>query len=70
MSSNTSATPDIRAYRKRLRMTQEELAEALGVHPQTISNWERGTQHIQHPHIVRLALEQLASRRGHGRPRG
>jgi len=69
MSSKSSATPDIRAYRKRLRMTQEELAEALGVHPQTISNWERGTQPIQHPHIVRLALEQLAAKRAHGRLR-
>ena len=67
MSSNTNETPDIRAYRKRLRMTQEELAEALGVHPQTISNWERGAQPIQHPHIVRLALERLAAKRT-GRP--
>lgn len=33
---------DICSVRKRLRLSQEELAEALGVSRNTISRWERG----------------------------
>lgn len=33
---------DIRQARERARMTQTELADALGVNESTVSNWERG----------------------------
>ncbi|MDI6857713.1 MAG: helix-turn-helix domain-containing protein [Dehalococcoidia bacterium] len=33
--------PDIRALRRHLRMTQEQLAEEMGTRQQTISEWER-----------------------------
>lgn len=34
---------DIRALRKKLGITQEELAKRLCVHPRTVQNWEAGT---------------------------
>lgn len=33
----------VAAVRKRLGLTQVHLAEILGVHPITVSQWERGT---------------------------
>lgn len=35
----------IRAYRSGLGMSQEELAEAVYVTRQTVSNWETGVSH-------------------------
>ena len=34
---------DIKALRKKLGLTQEELAKRLGVHARTVQNWESGT---------------------------
>jgi transcriptional regulator with XRE-family HTH domain len=56
---------DLLAFRRALGLTQRELAERLGVPQATIWRWESGQHPIQHPTILRLALEQLASR-----PRG
>ncbi len=33
---------DIKAHRKRMRYTHEELAHALGISRQTLMNWEKG----------------------------
>jgi putative transcriptional regulator len=33
---------EVRAIRDRLGLTQEQLAQLLGVHPLTVSKWERG----------------------------
>jgi DNA-binding XRE family transcriptional regulator len=34
----------IRAYRKKHRLTQEQLADKLGIRFATLSSWERGTK--------------------------
>lgn len=39
----------VKAWRIRLKHTQLSLALALGVHPQTVSKWERG---LKKPHPV------------------
>ena len=49
--------------RKKLGMSQGQLAEAIQVHPQTISKWERGL-HIPHPghaSAILLLLDNLTS---------
>jgi DNA-binding transcriptional regulator YiaG len=51
----------IRLWRARNMVSQSELAEALGVHVQTISNWETGRYVI--PTFLPLALEALERRR-------
>lgn len=33
---------DLRTLRQRLGWSQQQLAEALGVHRVTVANWERG----------------------------
>jgi transcriptional regulator with XRE-family HTH domain len=48
-----------RERRRRLRMTQVELGNAIDVHPNTIAKWERGEQPIQHSKMLRLALQAL-----------
>lgn len=54
-------TPDdLRAFRNKLGLSQAGLARALGVDVMTVSRWERGAMAIQHPTILRLALERLA----------
>lgn len=50
MSSKIGA--QIRQARKRRRMTQAQLAKALGVSPRTIGNWERDEAMPQNPEII------------------
>ena len=35
----------LRKYRRDRDLTQEELAQAIGISPQSISKWERGFSH-------------------------
>lgn len=49
-------------WRQHLGLSKRELAEALGVHPVTVSNWERGAAAIQTPVMLSLALEALERR--------
>lgn len=51
---------DLKAARTALGLTQRALAERLGVPQATVSRWETGQHPIQHPRILRLALERLA----------
>lgn len=57
---------DLRAARNSLKMTQGELASALGVTIKTISRWEIGVCNIQHPTILALALTALQDARAGG----
>jgi transcriptional regulator with XRE-family HTH domain len=50
---------DLRQRRANLEMTQAELAEALGVAPNTIARWERGEREPEGQKILDLALHYL-----------
>ncbi|MBW1954066.1 MAG: helix-turn-helix domain-containing protein [Deltaproteobacteria bacterium] len=56
---------DLSAWRKRWRLTQRQLAQALGVDVMTVSRWERGVRGIP-PHLP-LALEALEHRMKEGK---
>ncbi len=53
---------EIREARARLGLTQVQLADALGVSPNTLARWERGEIPPVHPTMLRLALERLAQK--------
>lgn len=48
---------NVAKLRERLGLTQEELAEMLGVHQVTISKWELGKRNISR--MARKALERI-----------
>lgn len=48
-------TERIKKQRNKLRFTQKQLAEKVGVSPQVISNWERGYTDPSAEDIARLA---------------
>ena len=49
----------ISALRRRLKMTQEEFAHAIGVTVSTVNRWENG--HIEPSRLARKAMEGLAT---------
>ncbi len=49
---------EVKAIRKRLGLTQKELAAAIGVHPVTVATWESGRYRVPEP-TARL-LQHLA----------
>ena len=50
----------IRAWRRRVGLTQEALAHALGVTFSTVSRWENG--HVKPSRLAWKALEELAAK--------
>ena len=55
------AGEEIRDFRKKIKLTQKELALKLGVTSQTVANWEQG---ISKPSILaRRQLERLKNKR-------
>lgn len=49
----------ISSLRRRLSMTQEEFAHAIGVTVSTVNRWENG--HIEPSRLARKAMQELAS---------
>jgi len=49
----------ISGLRRRLNMTQEEFAHAIGVTVSTVNRWENG--HIEPSRLARRAMDVLAS---------
>ncbi|MXY78489.1 MAG: helix-turn-helix transcriptional regulator [Chloroflexi bacterium] len=42
-------------------MTQRDLAAELGVPSNTLARWERGELEVQHPRMLRLALQGIVA---------
>jgi len=55
---------DLRAYRKRLGLTQEALAEMLEIPRNTIARWERDELAIEKVRLLELALAALTGHQG------
>lgn len=55
---------DVRRIRKRLRLTQRQFAERLGVHTVTVAKWEAGMQPIRNTHqtLIRLIARTRRNR--------
>lgn len=50
---------DLLKRRKNLSLTQTQLAEYLGVTPNTVARWERGELGIRRPRMLDTALSFL-----------
>jgi transcriptional regulator with XRE-family HTH domain len=51
---------DVRKVRRRLHLTQAELAERLGVTSNTVARWERGEVRITEPAARLIAAQEVA----------
>jgi DNA-binding transcriptional regulator YiaG len=59
MSLNKQNGSPVHDLRRRLQMTQEEFAHAIGVTVSTVNRWENG--HIEPSRLARRAIEGLAA---------
>jgi transcriptional regulator with XRE-family HTH domain len=57
---------ELKECRERLGLTQEQLAQEIGVHVMTVSRWERGARKIQTP--VEKLVREIVRREKVGRP--
>jgi DNA-binding transcriptional regulator YiaG len=57
--SNGNQSQSIAELRRRLGMTQEEFAHAIGVTVSTVNRWENG--HIKPSRLARKAMQGLAA---------
>jgi DNA-binding transcriptional regulator YiaG len=65
MSTNKQLSDSpICELRRRLNMTQEEFAHAIGVTVSTVNRWENG--HIEPSRLARKAIEGLAGQISNG----
>jgi transcriptional regulator with XRE-family HTH domain/uncharacterized protein YuzE len=55
----------LKKERERLGLTQSELSRQLDVSANTIARWERGELKIEHPGMLQLALQAIASDTSH-----
>jgi DNA-binding XRE family transcriptional regulator len=58
---------EIKAARKRLGMTQQQLADTLGIPKRTIENWEGGVR-TPPEWVMKLVLEKMESMKGEKKP--
>jgi len=56
-SNRQDSVSPIGALRRRLNMTQEEFAHAIGVTVSTVNRWENG--HIEPSRLARKAMETM-----------
>jgi len=56
---------EVRRLRRRLGLTQVQLAERVGVNPITVSRWERGAMGIRESaaRLIRLLAQPMPPRR-------
>ena len=59
LGSKQQVGSPVSELRRRLKMTQEEFAHAIGVTVSTVNRWENG--HIEPSRLARRAMEGLAS---------
>jgi putative transcriptional regulator len=57
MLANKQPGSPVNALRRRLKMTQEEFAHAIGVTVSTVNRWENG--HIEPSRLARKAMDGL-----------
>jgi putative transcriptional regulator len=57
LGNRQDSSSPIGALRRRLNMTQEEFAHAIGVTVSTVNRWENG--HIEPSRLARKAMEAL-----------
>src|SRR4030081_1498558 len=57
--SSSSFGELLRAHRRAVELTQEELAERAGISPQSISEWERGGKHVPRRDTLALLVRAL-----------
>jgi len=59
---------EVGALRKRLGLTQVELAELVGVAPNSVARWERGEMRVRESaaRLMRLLAQQRPKRRRKG----
>ncbi len=50
---------ELQSRRRSLGLSQDALAKRLGVATNTLARWERGELRIQHPEMLRWALEAI-----------
>jgi len=51
--------PELKELRRELGLSQGELAQLLGLHPNTIAKWENGRQACRNAKLVGLAVRAL-----------
>lgn len=51
--------PDVKAIRKRLKLSQSQFARLLGIHVGTLKNWEQGRRKPDGPARILLGVAAL-----------
>ena len=60
--ATTKDAEKLRLRRRVLGLTQAQLAERIGFHPNALARWERGELRIEHPEMLWLALDAIEAK--------